>query len=281
MNGCDAVRRLAGSYVDGELIGEERHALESHLAQCAACRAAFANEAAFAALLEGAVPRPAAPEALRGRLGQLTRARPRRVAVWAALAAALLLAASFWYGPARLPRPAPPSASEGAELVRVAVDSHLRYARGALPLEVRSERPEEVSRWFSGRVPFNVTLPDYRVGPGEQKFYHLEGGRLVALADDYAAYVAYRMDGRPISLLVSSADRVRPSGRRRVDSGGLSFFLESVAGLEVISWTDKGLTYALASDLGVGSERSCLICHGSPEERRRFEGFSRRPISGS
>jgi hypothetical protein len=62
-----------------------------------------------------------------------------------------------------------------------------------------------------------------------------------------------------------------------VTSGGLTFFLESVAGLNVITWTDKGLTYALASDLEVSGERSCLVCHGSPEERRKIEGFSSRP----
>jgi anti-sigma factor RsiW len=155
----------------------------------------------------------------------------------------------------------------------------LRFAGGQLPLEVRSEQPEEVSRWFGGRVPFHVTLPDYPVAPGEMKFYRLEGGRLVALKGDYAAYVAYRMDGRPISLLVASATTVEPSGRDTVKWGGLTFHLESRAGLNVITWSDNGLTYALAAELGFGGERSCLVCHGSPKERGKIEGFSPRPPS--
>jgi len=50
-----------------------------------------------------------------------------------------------------------------------------------------------------------------------------------------------------------------------------------MAGLKVISWSDKGLTYALASDLPVRGARSCMVCRGSPEDRRRFEGFNRLP----
>jgi hypothetical protein len=106
------------------------------------------------------------------------------------------------------------------------------------------------------------------------KFYRLEGGRLVSLEGDYAAYVAYRMEDRPISPLVASAATVAPSGRDTVQWGGLTFHLDSRAGLNVITWSDNGLTYALASELGFGGERSCLVCHGSPAERGKIEGFS-------
>jgi anti-sigma factor RsiW len=281
---CDATRRLIGPYVDGELVGDERRVVDGHLARCADCRTLFAREAALSSAVEGAALRAPAPEELRERVARLL-AQPPPARFWRAAAVAAGLAAGvalvvFWPGRGAGPRPpaaSPAPAPAVAELVGVAVDSHLRYARGQLPLEVRSERPEEVSGWFSGRVPFHVALPDYPVGPGEQKFYHLEGGRLVALQGDYAAYVAYRMEGRPISLLVTSAARVTPSGSRTVQSGGLTFYLESVAGLNVITWSDKGLTYALASDLAVSGERSCLVCHGSPEERSKIEGFSRRP----
>jgi anti-sigma factor RsiW len=157
------------------------------------------------------------------------------------------------------------------------VDTHLRYARGQLPLEVASDRPEAVSGWFEGRVPFHLALPAYPVAPGESKPYRLEGGRLVSFQREYAAYVAYRMDGQPVSLLVTSSDRVRPQGGEVVTSGALRFHVESVAGLNVITWSDKGLTYALASDVAVPGARSCLVCHGSPSERRRLEEFPGAP----
>lgn len=270
---CDAARRLVAPYLDGELVGEDRAAFEAHVAGCEACRRALRDEEAVAHAVGRAVPRPRAPEALRSRVESLLAARraPRR---WpAALAAGLaLLAAAGAYRlwPRLFPAAEPAAASE---LVALAADTHLRFTRGQLPLEVGSERPDVVSRWFAGRVPFNLSLPDYPVGPGEQKLYRLLGGRLVAFRGDYAAYVAYRMEERPISLLVTSSSQARPAGGDTVSFGNLVFHQESVQGLKIISWTDKGLTYALASDLGVRGERSCMVCHGSSEERRRLERF--------
>ena len=128
-------------------------------------------------------------------------------------------------------------------------------------------------------VPFRLALPDYPLAPGEVKPYHLEGGRLVSFQRDYAAYVAYRMGDEPVSLLVTSSGAVRPRGGEIVTSGALRFHVESLAGLNVITWTDKSLTYALASDEKMPGARSCLVCHGSPAERRRIEEFPGLPAA--
>jgi anti-sigma factor (TIGR02949 family) len=272
---CDFTRRTLHAYVDGELVGDERQAVAAHLESCPECRRAYEQEARLVSTIKTGLPFEAAPHEVRERIERLARgavARRRRPwSIAAALGAAALLAFLVFL------RPRPPLGIDGpSEFVAVAVDSHLRYAAGRLPLEVRSESPDEVSRFFTGRVPFHLTLPDYPIGPGERKFYNLEGGRLVSLTGDYAAYVAYRMDGRPISLVAASSERVRPSGRETVTSGSLTFHLDAVSGLNVITWTDKGLTYALVSDLSVSGERSCLVCHGSPSERKKIPGFAPR-----
>ncbi len=286
--GCDALRRLVSPYLDGELLGEDRAAFESHVRGCASCAASLEQEHAVVLAVQESLPLYQAPESLRRRVAELARlpepavsaappgptaagARPSRLVVGllAGSVAALALAASLLF---RAPRSAEPPRAAGA-FASLAVDTHLRHARGQLPLEVRSEAASEVSRFFEGRVPFHLTLPDYPVGPGEQKPYRLVGGRLVAFEDDYAAYVAYQMSDRPISLLVTSAERVRPEGGEAVAQGGLTFHIESVAGLKVITWSDKGLTYALASDLAVTGSRSCMVCHGSARERGKFEGL--------
>lgn len=272
MTDCDAVRRLLLAHLDGELVGDERQAVEAHLQDCAACRRAHAAEASLTSAIEAALSRPAAPEALRARvlgLAERSGASSRRYFTIAATLAAAVAIAAIGIGRFRAGE-----AGKQNDLVSLAVDSHLRYAGGRLPLEVRSEKTDDVSRFFEGRVPFHLTLPDYPVGPGEQKFYTLQGGRLVALRDDYAAYVAYRMEERPISLLVASAARVQPRGRETVTSGRLTFHLDSVAGLNVITWIDNGLAYALVSDLSVNGDKSCLVCHGSPSERKKIPGFS-------
>ena len=277
MNACRVL--LVSAYLDGELVGDDRAAFEAHVASCADCRRLLEEDRAVAAQVRASVPLHEAPAGLRERVeGLVQPAPPRRRALsptraWAlGLAAGLavaLLAAMLAVGG----RPAAPA----SEFASLAVDTHLRYARGQLPLEVASDRPEAVSGWFAGRVPFHLALPDYPVAPGDTKPYHLAGGRLVSFQRDYAAFVAYRMDEQPVSLLVTSSDRVRPQGGEVVRSGALSFHVESVAGLNVITWTDKGLTYALASDVALPGARSCQVCHGSPEERRRIETFPGSP----
>lgn len=270
---CEAARRLLAAYLDGELVNGERSEVERHLEACRECRELFAAEAAVASAIADGLPRHTAPDALEDRVQSILARKPRRASRWPLLAAlgtaaAVLVLALAW----RVRTPEKPEPR--SELVAVAVDSHLRFADGRLPLEVRSDKPDEVSRWFGGRVPFHVTVPAYPMAPGERKFYTLEGGRLVSLGGDYAAYLAYRMDGRPISLLIGPADKVRPSGHDPVTWGSLTFFTDSVAGLKVITWSDNGLTYALASDVAVSGARSCMVCHGTPTERRRIEGFS-------
>lgn len=268
---CDAARRLLTAYLDGELVNGEAALVESHLRTCDECGGIFRAEAEVAAAIATGIQRHRAPEALGDGVRSLVaRGRRRRRWPFAAVAAAvLLLGLLSWRASV-----APPSAADDSELVAVAVHSHLRYADGRLPLEFLSDQPGGVSRWFDGRVPFHVTIPAYPVAPGERKFYALEGARLVTVGGDYAAYLAYRMDGRPISLLIASADKVRPSGPDTVTWGHLTFHSESVAGLKVITWSDNGLTYALASDVAVSGARSCMVCHGTPSERRKVEGFS-------
>ena len=287
MTTCDSLRRLISPYLDGELLGEDRADFEAHVRGCAACRASLEQEHAVVLAVQESLPLYQAPASLRERVAELARAAPAAPAApasprsagngrsaWRALAAAASLVALALAAAAllRAPGSTPPPRAAGA-FASLAVDTHLRHARGQLPLEVRSEAPAEVSRFFDGRVPFHLTLPDYPVERGERKPYRLVGGRLVAFDGDYSAYVAYQMDERPLSLLVTSAERVKPEGGEAIVQGGLTFHIESVSGLKVITWSDKGLTYALASDLAVTGSRSCMVCHGSAEERRRFEGL--------
>jgi mono/diheme cytochrome c family protein len=84
------------------------------------------------------------------------------------------------------------------------------------------------------------------------------------------------MDLKPISLLISSSSRIMPSGGESYHSGGLTFYFSAEPGLRIITWKDKGLTYAQVSDLDVQGAESCAICHGAEGERRKFEGLGKR-----
>src|SRR5262249_14724928 len=153
---CDFFRGLIPAFLDGELIGEDCAAFEGHIRICAACRTALAEERAVVVAVQQALPLYEAPSPLREKGAALMGAGPPRRsrshgAIAAGVAAlALSVAATLWFvrrPPAALMEPGPAS-----ELATRAAQTHLRYSRGELPLEVASDKPEQVSRWFSGRV---------------------------------------------------------------------------------------------------------------------------------
>ena len=96
----DDVRLLASEYVLDALDQAERAAVDRHLAECADCRALFAEEARVLDALGRGVPQVPPPAALRDRV--LATARPRASASrgiypWlAAAAAVILLAGAGW-----------------------------------------------------------------------------------------------------------------------------------------------------------------------------------------
>jgi anti-sigma factor RsiW len=155
----------------------------------------------------------------------------------------------------------------------MAADTHRRYLDKQLPLEIESTSPERISTWFTGKVPFSVKLPEYQEESGQVKLYKLEGARLVGYKDDYAAYVAYRMGQRPISLVVTSNSVAQPSGGEEIASQGLTFHFDSIYGYKVITWTDRGLTYALVSDLAERGQQSCGVCHQGVKDHNLIDGL--------
>jgi hypothetical protein len=161
--------------------------------------------------------------------------------------------------------------------VSVAVDNHVRYLKGQLPLEIFSDSPEEISGWFAGKLGFNLRLPDYPQGPAEPKPYGVEGARLVGFKHDYAAYIVYRLKGHPISLLITSESIAQPSGGEEIPWEGLRFHFQSVSGWKVLTWSDDGLTYALVSNLEERGQASCIVCH---QDERVFRGLqsTRKPM---
>ena len=299
MNQCEQTRAQMVFYLDDELQSSERAALESHLGHCAACREQFDREREFLAGLRGARPLHTAPPELRRRVEGALRDAPaphmaspevrrrverslrrfslsanrpdglRRFALRAAAAVAALLLGLWAWGAYEKFRHAP----HPSDFALMAVDTHRRHLRGQLPLEIATAVPEQISDWFRGKVGFSVELPNYQESSGQERLYELEGGRLVGYQNDYAAYVAYRMQKRPISLLVTSEQTVEPSGGEEVVSRGITFHCDSISGFKVITWADRGLTYALVSDLEERGQQSCIVCHQGTKDHNFIESL--------
>lgn len=299
-NTCDHFRSQLSFFLDGELEDRERDDLEAHLEACTECTAVHNAEREFLTDIRKLGPLHEAPRNLRTRVAELiaregvtsapsegfrqqiarTLGRPfnaveqfagRRRLLTAALV--LLAAALFLYtnSGSRLT-----SLSRESAFAKLAEESHERRIRGQLPLEISSESPREISDWFTGKVSFSFQLPNYQESSGQERLYELEGARLVALENDYAACVAYRMRQRPITLVVTSNEIAMPSGGEEIAFKGLNFHYHSIRGFKVITWADRGLTYALVSDFEERGQQSCIICHTGSRDREMIEALRRR-----
>lgn len=272
MKNCEDICRRLNLYLDNELQGDERVAIEAHLLECESCAAIFERELTFINAIRESGPLHVASPELRARVQETLTGSQRAVVsrsrarlTWGlAIAAALLvliLPLVIWRGTSRTDRMEPSS------FASMAAETHLRRTRGQLPLEVETATPQRISEWFANKVNFSVKLPNYQESSGQEKLYTLEGARLVGYKEDYAAYVAYRMKARPISLVITSDAVVKPSGGEEIVARGLTFHYNAIHGLKVITWSDRGLTYALVSDLEERGQESCIVCHQGTKDQ--------------
>lgn len=264
---CSEVKPRVALYVDRELTGAEALDFEAHLTECVECRLAYDDLRVTVDSLRGARPLYEVPGESFSAVQEMltrweTRQRQRRWVPAAAAAAVLMAVAITWAWAGRT----------GYE--KFAAQTHRNYALGAFPLDVASDQPQVVSHWLEPRVPFHLQLPNYP--EGGPKRYTLAGARLMQYRGEDVAFVAYEMDRKPISLLISSSSRIVPTGRESYQSGGLTFHFTSEDGFRIITWKDRGLTYAQVSDLDVKGAESCVICHGAEGERRKFEDLRKR-----
>lgn len=280
---CEDIRGRLTLYLDGELQSYERATVEAHLSECESCAAIFARELSFLNAVRESGPLHVASPEMRAKVqeiltqGSAERAQlpassrtvrsQSRVSWLVAIATGLLvllLPVVVW----RIVRePETPSTTRPSSFALMAADAHLRHVRGQLPLEMESSSPRDVSTWFANKVDFSVKLPNYQESSGQEKLYTLEGARLVGYKDDYAAYVAYKMKSRPISLVITSDSVVKPTGGEEIVARGLTFHYNAIHGLKVLTWSDRGLTYALVSDLEERGQQSCIVCHQGTKDQ--------------
>ena len=278
MSECTDIRSRLNLYLDNELQGDERVEFEYHLRECQSCRSVAQAEKRFLDTIRTAEPLYIASPELTSRVRSVLHLphrnsanagrdshslRKHRVIATVAAAALLLLLLPILIWRAREREPQ----SSASSFALMAADTHLRHIRGQLPLEMMSTEPREVSQWFINKVDFSVKIPNYQESPGLEKLYTMEGARLVAYRNDYAAYVAYQMNGHPISLVITSDSVGQTSGGEEIKAKGLVFHYNAIHGLKVLTWSDRGLTYALVSDLEERGQKSCVVCHQDIKEQ--------------
>jgi anti-sigma factor (TIGR02949 family) len=288
MSPCDEVSLKALRYLDDRLQGQELRDFRAHLEVCPNCRASVEAERALSRLLHRSQPLYSAPPALRARVAvavekhsgpilasenfykRLLRsagngfADPvRRVVRLRLLAATLAVTAmllAFVPNAVRQVR--------AADYVETAVTTHRSYLDGNLALGIRSDSPEQVSLWFTGKVPFQFRLPQST--PGSIPTYQLAGASLVSYRGSPAALIIYEKQKERISLLVASSQSAAVAGGDEVRSGALTFHYRTAQGFKVVTWSNHGLTYALVSAVAGSTRESCMVCHQSMADHQNF-----------
>ena len=124
----------------------------------------------------------------------------------------------------------------------VAADVVAKHQR-QLPIEV-SGGPEQVKEWYSGKVDFPVHVPQFR-----NLSAALRGGRLASIGDKQAAYLVYDVHGDKVSVFIFDASELPIEARRKAVVGNREVYFDQEHGYNVALYRDRGVGYAIASDL--------------------------------
>ena len=196
-------------------------------------------------------PRHTAPAALRARIAARlpdSQRRPRasHLPAWLAPVASALAAGVLVWG---LTRPTPHLIHEPegatAEMIREAVNDHLRVVQSTRPLEVEAGGIHQVKPWFTGRLDFAPRV-DLEGDPD----FPLLGGSLGYFHDRKSAVFVFGHRLHKITLLVFPADQLpwRTDGLKPL--GPIAVDEQSSRGFNVLLWHTGELGYALISDVG-------------------------------
>jgi hypothetical protein len=82
-----------------------------------------------------------------------------------------------------------------------------------------------------------------------------------------AVYVAYQMQSGPVSLMVAPDSVAVASGGVEAGFKKVTFHYRTLQGFKVVTWTLHGNTYALVSQEGNSTQRSCMVCHSDMRDR--------------
>jgi len=161
----------------------------------------------------------------------------------------------------------PSSPLYGTELAQFAARTHRQHLQGDLALDIKTDSQPQLNQWLRETSQFSLALPASSEGPPADLPYRIEGARLVRIRNKTAAYIAYRMEADPVSLIVTPVSVAIASGGVEAAFKKVSFHYYTIQGYKVVTWSVHGLTYALVSREGNTTQRSCMVCHSSMRDR--------------
>lgn len=209
---CKAANEILPLYFDGELDRATGREFETHLDECADCRAALIELDTLRQSLREDAPRFSAPDTLRARIKK-EAATPvagppaRTPRPWLALAASWVLA--FAAGGVTLSawNHASVSGHEESQLTRDLFASHWRALAATSPIDVVSTDQHTVKPWFAGKIAVAPAVQDYAA-----QGYALVGGRIDYVGAERVPVLVYRHGKHVIDVFVLPANASAESG---------------------------------------------------------------------
>ena len=293
---CALFRRHIDAFIDGEVDPRTQIEFDRHVDVCPACQEQLAFERSMKEQVRAALAGDVAPEHLRTRIiaaldaeeqswnAQVAveqESRPAirflpmraRHAVPVAIAATVLLAASWWntgfFGFGADGRAADAHGSGGAttglaERGGAALpmtagmtnsmpifEDVVRVHSSALPADVEAEpreaaegTPGKVSSYFRNKVEFPV-----RPAVFDRSDARLVGGRLSNVRERQAAALYYDVSGHRLTMVVFDRGGGFERSALRTQMLGRDLYYQQVNGYVVPVRRHDGLTYALTGDL--------------------------------
>lgn len=233
---CAGISRFVDTYLDGEFAETDRAEFEAHLGDCESCRGKVRVQAEWKQAIKEAAPREQAPAALRNRVARSIARESKPMLSWRAwavrampAAAAVGLLATFMISK--------------VQWSPVAADLVAKHQK-TTPIEV-SGGPDQVRKWYADKVDFPVRVPQLC----RQAACSLRGARLSSVGDKPAAYLVYDINGDKVSVFIFDATDLPIETRRRQVIGNREVYFDQEHGYNVALFRDRGVGYAIASDL--------------------------------
>jgi anti-sigma factor RsiW len=236
---CERVRQLTDAYADGELYGDDRHAVAVHLASCPSCaghaddlsvlgRQLASSREPMPAQLVSRVRTSLEQDGARNRHTWL--AWPARRQQAAILAAACIVTALVTWGWTT-------GSERHARVEHDVLAAHIRSLLQSSPTQIASADTHAVKPWFTGRLDFAPTVKDLTA-----EGFPLIGGRVDYVAERRVGTLVYRRRQHVINVFLWPA-----AGAERTDPR-----VASLKGYNAVAWSAGGMTYWAISDLNAG-----------------------------
>jgi anti-sigma factor RsiW len=224
----EETRLLMQATLDGELDAKGELEVERRIACDPGLVAEWERLRALQAAMRSAIPRDAAPAALRARIVAIAEP-PRRIPsrpTWLALAASVVVASGLT---GILTTSFVGKVDSAVE--DTLVFDHMRALLAPQPVDIASTDRHAVKPWFNSRLALSPTIPDL----GDEGYTFL-GGRVDVVQGAPAPTLVYRLRNHLVSVTALPATR-GPTPTT------------SLRGYRLVRWQDGDLAYWAVSDL--------------------------------